>query len=1146
MAVGRSSRASLSAAPRRASATSIRRYMLRMAAMHTRALVHRSALAGPSARGVAGSAARHAPVAAAAPAAPPRASARVAFSGARLGAAPFSVRRAPPCPAPAGRARLLVAAAKGGGGEPRAEAKSAKGKEKKKGGRGKKEANVYGHTVLLPQTAFDMRANSSTKEPAMQEWWLENGVYEEIANRTDAPTFTLHDGPPYANGDLHIGHALNKILKDFVNRYAALEGKRVKYVPGWDCHGLPIELKVLQSMDADKRKELSPIKLRKKAAAFARKTVDAQRRQFERYGVFADWEDPYLTLLPEYEAAQMEVFGEMFLNGHVYRGKKPVHWSPSSMTALAEAELEYPEGHVSKSVYVAFPVRDVDACAADADTKSLLAESSLAVWTTTPWTMPANAAVAVNDQLDYAVVKVVKVMSQESDDAPNVDAAAFLGRTLVVADGLKADVAKKWGVELETLSVVKGSALEGITYAHTMYDRVSPVVVGGDYITTETGTGLVHTAPGHGQEDYATGLKFDLPLLSPVDDKGDFTEEAGEALLGLNVLGDGNEKCIQLLRETNGLILSEKYPHKYPYDWRTKKPTIFRATSQWFASVAGFREDALAALDGIEFIPASGAKRMRPMVSGRNDWCISRQRAWGVPIPCFYDTETGEALMDESTIKHVTEIVRAKGTDAWWEMETEDLLPEQHKAKAASLRKGTDTMDVWFDSGSSWNGVVKQRGLNYPADLYLEGSDQHRGWFQSSLLTSVAANGAAPYKTILTHGFVLDEKGHKMSKSLGNVVDPRLVIEGGKNLKTEPAYGADTLRLWVASADYASDVLIGPGVLKQTSDAYRKLRGTLRFLMGNVGDFDPTSDAVPYANLPAFDKYVLRRTAEFVEETRNAYEKYAYAGAVAATQTYVAFLSNVFLDVSKDRLYADAPTSETRRAAQTVIAEVLARYLAAIAPITPHTAEEAHLAMPEGLRRTRAKSVFTHGWPETPAEWTSGVDENEAQFWKMATGIRSEVNKAIEAARGDKTIGASLEAEARVYVADEAARLRLRDRVAELEPFFIVSSLVFVDDAEEASGASSVRVAGAEAVALGLTEAGASVGVRKTEGEKCARCWEYHPAEAMGSDEKHPELCPRCTEVVIAVDPTMDARAIKAEMEAKKKAEAEAAAVEAV
>ena len=1128
--------------------------MLRMAALHTRALVHRSALASPSARGVAGSAARPAPVAAAVPAAPPRASARVAFSGARLGAAPFSVRRAPPCPAPAGRARLLVTAAKGGGGD----AAKAQGGGKKKG-RGKKEANVYGHTVLLPETAFDMRANSATKEPAMQAWWAENGVYEEIANREDVPTFTLHDGPPYANGDLHIGHALNKILKDFVNRYEALEGKRVRYVPGWDCHGLPIELKVLQSMDADKRRELSPIKLRKKAAKFARKTVDAQREQFKRYGVFADWEDPYLTLLPEYEAAQMEVFGAMFLNGHVYRGKKPVHWSPSSMTALAEAELEYPEGHVSQSVYVAFPVCAVDGCAASAEDKALLETASLAVWTTTPWTMPANAAVAVNDQLDYAVVKVKAKEANASEESESAeekesDAARFVGETLVVAEGLVAEASKKWGVELEPLCVVKGSDLEGVTYGHPMYDRVSPVVVGGDYITTETGTGLVHTAPGHGQEDYLTGLKFDLPLLSPVDDAGDFTEEAGEALEGKNVLGDGNDACIARLRETGGLILQEAYGHKYPYDWRTKKPTIFRATSQWFASVEGFRDDALAALDGVEFVPESGSKRMRPMVSGRNDWCISRQRAWGVPIPCFYDVDTGEALMDAATVAHVTAIVREKGTDAWWESPIEDLLPEEHKAKAGSLTKGTDTMDVWFDSGSSWNGVVKQRGLNYPADVYLEGSDQHRGWFQSSLLTSVAANGVAPYKKILTHGFVLDEKGHKMSKSLGNVVDPRLVIEGGKNLKQDPAYGADTLRLWVASADYASDVLIGGNVLKQTSDAYRKLRGTLRFLMGNVGDFDPKTDAVPYDELPAFDKYVLSRTAAFAAETRDAYAKHAYASAVAATQNYVAFLSNVFLDVSKDRLYVDAPTSRARRAAQTVIHEVLSRYLAAMAPITPHTAEEAHLAMPEKIKAERARSVFLHGWPETPDTWT-GLPESETRFWRMAAGVRSETNKAIEAARGAKTLGASLEAEARVFVADEDARAAMRARVAELEPFLIVSKLEFVDAEEEARGVGGEtgaaetafsRVAGAEAEALGLTAAGASVGVRKVGGAKCARCWGYHNPSAMGSDEKHPELCPRCTPVVLAVDPEMDARAIKAEAEARARAEAEAAAVEAV
>ena len=476
--------------------------------------------------------------------------------------------------------------------------------------------------------------------------------------------------------------------------------------------------------------------------------------------------------------------------------------------------------------------------------------------------MPANAAVAVNDQLDYALVEVVAAKEgseEDGSDASSEDgseassgpsSASLVGKTLVVAEGLVSEVAAKLGVEMKTLCVVKGAALEGMTYTHPMYDRASPVVVGGDYITTESGTGLVHTAPGHGQEDYLTGVKHGLPLLSPVDDRGDFTADAGAALEGKNVLGEGNDACIAALAESGALLLREAYGHKYPYDWRTKKPTIFRATSQWFASVEGFRDDALRELDGIEFIPASGAKRMRPMVSGRNDWCISRQRSWGVPIPCFYDKETQEPLMDAATIAHVTEIVREKGTDAWWELDIADLLPEEYKDRADALTKGTDTMDVWFDSGSSWAGVVKSRGLKFPADMYLEGSDQHRGWFQSSLLTGVAAEGVAPYKTILTHGFVLDEKGYKMSKSLGNVVDPRLVIEGGKNQKQEPAFGADTLRLWVASTDYTSDVLIGGNILKQTSDAYRKLRGTIRFLMGNVNDFDPAEDAVPYDELP--------------------------------------------------------------------------------------------------------------------------------------------------------------------------------------------------------------------------------------------------------------------------------------------------------
>ena len=940
--------------------------------------------------------------------------------------------------------RALVVSAKGGKG---------------RGGK-KKEDNGYGHTVLLPSTDFEMRANSATKEPAMQEWWASEGVYEEIASRPDAPVFTLHDGPPYANGDLHIGHALNKILKDFVNRYQMMRGKRVRYVPGWDCHGLPIELKVLQSMDPEARKALTPIKLRKKARQFALKTVDAQRASFKRYGCWADWEDPYLTLLPEYEAAQMEVFGKMFLNGHVYRGEKPVHWSPSSMTALAEAELEYPEGHVSRSVYVAFPI-DFDASSVGSRDKfpaehlDALTTASLAVWTTTPWTMPANAAVAVNDQLDYALVEMdLGGEGSEAGDGERVK------KTLVVAEGLVDAVREKLGASSHaTLCTFKGAVLEGLRYSHPMYpDRAaSPVVIGGEYITTESGTGLVHTAPGHGQEDYLTGLKHGLPLLSPVDDAGDFTAEAGADLEGKNVLGDGNDACVEALRASGALLLEEAYGHKYPYDWRTKKPTIFRATAQWFASVEGFRDEALEALDDVTFIPASGAKRMRPMVSGRNDWCISRQRAWGVPIPCFYDkADDDEPLMNAETIAHVTAIVAEKGTDAWWELPIEDLLPDAYKSRAADLVRGTDTMDVWFDSGSSWAGVVKARGLKYPADMYLEGSDQHRGWFQSSLLTGVAAEGKAPYETVLTHGFVLDEKGFKMSKSLGNVVDPKTIIEGGKNQKTDPAYGADTLRMWVASTDYTGDVLLGQNVLKQTSEQYRKLRGTVRFLMGNVGDFDPAEDAVPHDELPPFDRFVLRKVAETVSELERAYEAYQYSRVTATIVSLTAFLSNVFLDVSKDRLYVDEATGEARRAAQTTVRGIVETLLGVLAPVAPHMAEEAHRALPHSDARRR--SIFLQGWPTPPAEWTSGVSDEEYAFWTKALAIRGAANRAVEEARREKAVGASLEAKLLVHCADAALADELEARSAEMKPFFIVSEVAFAGtEGEVVAGAVTER-----------------------------------------------------------------------------------------
>ena len=958
----------------------------------------------------------------------------------------------------------------------------------------KKEKNAYGETVRLPKTSFEMRANSVVKEPKMQEWWRERGVYETLRDR-EGEAFVLHDGPPYANGDLHIGHALNKILKDFVNRWEMMNGKKVRFVPGWDCHGLPIELKVLQSMDAEARKNLTPIKLRYKAKAFAEKTVKAQREQFKRYGVWADWEDPYMTLLPEYEAAQMEVFGSMFLNGHIYRGKKPVHWSPSSMTALAEAELEYPEGHFSQSIYVAFPVSEIPDSTPSA-LRDLLKDASLAIWTTTPWTMPANAAVAVNAKLDYSVCRVEST-----------------GKTLVVAEGLREAVAAKLETVLTTLGTFKGQDFENVQYSHPFYERKSPVIIGGEYITTETGTGLVHTAPGHGQDDYISGMKYGLPLYSPVDNAGLFTAEAGGDLEGKDVLGDGNVLCIEKLETAGALLKREKYGHKYPYDWRTKKPTIFRATEQWFASVEGFREDALKELDKLQFIPESGSKRMRPMVSGRADWCISRQRAWGVPIPAFYHKDTNEVLMDEAIIKHVTEIVRAKGTNAWWELEVEDLLPEEHKAKAGEYVRGTDTMDVWFDSGSSWAGVVKTRGMSFPADVYLEGSDQHRGWFQSSLLTGVGAMGQAPYKTILTHGFVLDEKGYKMSKSLGNVIDPRTVIEGGKNQKQEPGYGADTLRLWVASTDYSGDVSIGMNIIKQTSEAYRKLRGTIRFAMGVLDDFNPAQQ-VPYDDLPVFDKYVLHRLNATVKEIESSYKAFDYSRVVSAVTSFTTFLSNVYLDVSKDKLYIGAQDDFKRRACQTVVSALVERIIAAIAPLTPHMAEEAFQALPYD-KPNGAISVFIAGWPSTPAAW-SELDAKDVEFWDSFLEIRDGVNKVLEEARTAKLLGASLESKVTMHCSDAEflAKLKGEGIAEELRYLFIVSEVQLADSSDVAIAGcdfkSVVDVPGAGTV---------SIGVARAAGSKCARCWNFSPL--VGSDAKHSQLCERCVPIVNATHPAL-------------------------
>ncbi len=931
-----------------------------------------------------------------------------------------------------------------------------------------------------------MRANAIKREPELQQFWAETQIYEHLSQNNPGEIFVLHDGPPYANGTLHMGHALNKILKDIINKYQLLRGRKVRYVPGWDCHGLPIELKVLQAMTSTERQQSTPLELRQRAKAYALEQVDSQRQGFKRYGIWGDWDHPYLTLTPDYEAAQIDVFGQMVLKGYIYRGLRPVHWSPSSRTALAEAELEYPEGHTSPSIYAAFPMVSL------ADTaqalQPFLPNLGVGIWTTTPWTIPGNLAVAVNPDLTYAAVEV-------GGENP-----AF--KYLLVAAELVERLAATFGVDLTVQTTIAGQDLEHCTYRHPLFDRESPILIGGDYITTESGTGLVHTAPGHGQEDFEVGKRYGLAVLCPVDEVGNFTEEAGP-FAGLNVLKDANPAVIAALEQAGSLLKQEPYVHKYPYDWRTKKPTIFRATEQWFASVQGFRQAALDAIAQVRWIPAQGENRITAMVAERSDWCISRQRSWGVPIPVFYDEETNEPLLNQETIAHVRAIIAEHGSDAWWELPVEALLPEPYRSNGRTYRKGTDTMDVWFDSGSSWAAVAKQRPeLTYPVDLYLEGSDQHRGWFQSSLLTSVAVNGCAPYKTVLTHGFALDDQGRKMSKSLGNIIDPLMIIEGGKNQKQDPPYGADVLRLWVSSVDYSADVLIGKTILKQLADVYRKIRNTARFLLGNLHDFNPATDAVAYADLPELDRYMLHRMTEVFSDVTAAFDSFQFFRFFQTIQNFcVIDLSSFYLDIAKDRLYISAANRPRRRSCQTVLAIAVENLAKAIAPVLCHMAEDIWQALPYA---TGVRSVFESGWITLNPAWQQPA---LAATWQQLRQIRTEVNKVLEQARAEKAIGSSLEAKVLLYVPDEALRQQLQgfnpsnslagNGVDALRYLLIVSQVELVDTGT-AIAAEPYRLASDIA----------SIAVVKADGEKCDRCWNY--STQVGQSAAHPLLCERC------------------------------------
>ncbi|ULT58516.1 isoleucine--tRNA ligase [Neobacillus drentensis] len=913
----------------------------------------------------------------------------------------------------------------------------------------------YKDTLLMPKTEFPMRGNLPQREPDLQAKWEEMNIYQKVQERTKGrPMFVLHDGPPYANGDIHMGHALNKILKDMIVRYKSMSGFHAPYVPGWDTHGLPIEQALTNK--GVKRKEMTIAEFRELCTKYALEQIDNQRTQFKRLGVRGDWENPYITLKPEYEAQQIKVFGEMAKKGYIYKGKKPVYWSPSSESALAEAEIEY-QDKKSASIYVGFKVKDGKGVL-DTDT-------SIVIWTTTPWTIPANLGISVHPDLNYVVV-------------------AVNGGKYLVAEALLEAVTKEVGwEETEVVQKVKGSELEYIIAAHPLYGRDSLVMLG-EHVTTDAGTGCVHTAPGHGEDDFYVGQKYGLDVLCPVDDKGVMTSEA-EGFEGL-FYDTANKPIAQALEEAGALLKLSFITHSYPHDWRTKKPVIFRATAQWFASIKDFRDELLEAVKETKWVPAWGETRLFNMVRDRGDWCISRQRVWGVPIPVFY-AENGEEIITDETIEHISNLFRENGSNVWFEREAKDLLPEGFTHPGSpngTFTKETDIMDVWFDSGSSHQAVLLEReDLVRPADLYLEGSDQYRGWFNSSLSTAVAVTGKAPYKGVLSHGFALDGEGRKMSKSIGNVVVPAKVMN---------QLGADILRLWVASVDYQSDVRVSDAILKQVAEVYRKIRNTFRFLLGNLADFDPTVNKVDYANLREVDQFMLVKLNKLINYVRNAYENYEFAGIYHAVNNFCTLdLSAFYLDFAKDVLYIEAADNHERRAIQTVLYESLLALTKLVSPILSHTADEVWQFIPA----VKEESVQLTDLPEY--QELAGAEALEEK-WSAFMTLRDDVLKALEEARNQKVIGKSLTAKVALYV-NEKSKALLDSISEDLKQLFIVSGF-------EVAG--SYDQAPENAVKLET----AAIVVTKAEGETCERCWIVTPE--VGQDPEHSTLCPRCANVV--------------------------------
>ena len=921
----------------------------------------------------------------------------------------------------------------------------------------------YSKTLNLPETEFPMRAGLPEREPEFLKYWEENKIYEKKQElHAGHKKFVLHDGPPYANGKIHMGTALNKILKDIIMKYKYAQGFDTPYVPGWDTHGMPIEHAAIKNLGLN-RHELDTLVLRKECHDYALKWIDEQRTDFKRLGVLGDWDHPYITMTHDYEAVQIHVFGEMAKKGYIYKGKKAVYWCPHCETALAEAEIEYGE-EKSPAIFVKMPlVKDNGMLPEAAQGKP----AYIVIWTTTPWTMPANVAIALHPDFEYAWVECE-------------------GEILFMAKEMLEAVGKVCKKDLSNIiGTCKGKDMEYAECRHPFetIDRKSLVVLA-DYVTLEAGTGCVHTAPGHGADDFETGVRYNLPIICPVDGSGKLTAEAGADFAGMFVF-DANVPIIKYLAGLNRLFGKENIRHQYAHCWRCKNPIIYRATEQWFASVDGFREEALNAIaNDVQWIPSWGEARIHNMVADRHDWCISRQRVWGVPIPIFYCEDCNEHLVNDDTINAVADLFAKEGSDAWWAHSAEEILPQGTKCPKCGgthFRKESDIMDVWFDSGSSHAAVCKTRPeLAWPADMYLEGSDQHRGWFQSSLLTSVATEGKAPYRAVLTHGYVVDGEGRKMSKSVGNTVAPQEVIA---------QYGADIIRLWAASSDYKADIRISKEILKQLSEVYRKIRNTIRYILGNTNDFKYETDKVEFKDMLELDRWALMHMQLLKKEVSAAYESYDFHVLYHAIHNFCSVeMSSYYLDILKDRLYAYKADSFERRSAQTAMYEIMLDLVVMIAPVLSFTMEEVWQFMKKPA--SMPESVFMMPWPECKEEY---IDEALESKWDNFIEIRSEITRVLEGARRAKTIGHSLDAKVELHATGEALAI-LRSVEGDLATLLIVSQAKLVEGL-----AGGVEATGREDL---------KVTVQAAEGEKCERCWIY--SDTVGKDAEHPTVCARC------------------------------------